>query len=391
MLVVDDGYVGSALAALVRISSINPAFASAGEKSDESRIARHVGSLLEELGAEVTYHEPLPGRVSVTGRIAGAGGGRSLLLYAHMDTVGVEGMAGDPFDGSIRDGKLYGRGAYDMKCGLTASLGAVKALRDAGSRLAGDLIVCGVADEETESIGMRDVLTRLRTDGAIVTEPTELQLCVAHKGFCWIEVETIGRAAHGSRFDEGIDANMHMGRFLGALDGLERQLRRSPPHPLVGPPSLHAAVLQGGSGASTYAARCRLEIERRTIPAETPEQVMAQIGELLAGLAREDPSFIARHRLLLARDAFEVSRDAPVSRAVLAAATEELGHPPAIMGVAYWMDAALLAAAGIETVVIGPSGAGAHAAEEWVDLQSVVALARILAGSARHYCGPAST
>ncbi|MGI8497893.1 MAG: M20/M25/M40 family metallo-hydrolase [Gemmatimonadaceae bacterium] len=387
MLPVDEHYITGTLAGLVRINSINPAFARAGEPSDESRIARHVGSLLQELGCEVTYHEPLPGRVSVTGRLVGTGGGRSLLIYAHMDTVGVEGMTSDPFEVSIRDGKLYGRGAYDMKCGLAAALGAVKALRDGGVRLAGDVVVCGVADEETESIGMQDVLTRVRTDGAIVTEPTELQLCIAHKGFCWIEVETLGRAAHGSRYEDGVDANMHMGRFLAALGGLEQRLRQSPPHRLVGPPSLHAAVVHGGTGTSTYAARCRLEIERRTIPGESPEHAMAQIGELLASLARQDPAFNGRHRLLLSREAFEVARDAPVSKAVLAAATEELGHAPAIVGVAYWMDAALLAAAGIETVVIGATGTGAHAAEEWVDLASTVSVARILASSAMRYCG----
>ena len=379
---IDSAYATGVLAELVRINSINPAFSDG--TTDEREIAEHVAAALAGLGCEVTRHEPFPGRVSVTGRLAGSGGGRSLMLYAHMDTVAVDGMR-DPFSGEIRDGRLYGRGAYDMKCGLAACLAAVKAL-GAGPPLAGDVVVCAVADEETESLGMRDVLERVRTDAAIVTEPTELQLCVAHKGFCWIEVETLGRAAHGSRFDQGIDANMRMGRFLGRLEGLEQRLRGSAPHSLVGPPSLHAAVLHGGTGASTYAAHCRLEIERRTIPGETSEGVMVEVGELLARLSAEDPSFQGGHRLLLARDAFEIPVGAAVSQAVLAAATETLGRAPAVIGVSYWMDAALLGAAGIETVTIGPTGAGAHADEEWVELDSVMQCADILVGSARRYC-----
>ena len=378
----DAAYVATTLADLVRINSINPAFS--GGTTDEREIAAYVAAALGTLGCEVTRHEPAPGRVSVTGRLPGARGGRSLMLYAHMDTVGVEGMA-DPFGGTMRAGRLHGRGAYDMKSGLAACLGAVKALRDAGAPIAGDLVVCAVADEETESLGMRDVLARVRTDAAIVTEPSELELCVAHKGFCWVEVVTEGRAAHGSRFALGVDANMRMGRFLSALDGLERRLRASPPHPLLGPPSLHAAVLQGGTGTSTYAARCRLEIERRTIPGETPEQVMREIGELIAPLRTADPELVISHRLLLAREPFEVAPDAAIVRAVRSAAAERLGSPPATTGVSFWMDAALIASAGIETVVIGAAGAGAHAAEEWVDMQSVVELAGILASAALRY------
>jgi acetylornithine deacetylase len=377
----DAAYVTTILADLVRINSINPAFS--GGSTDEREIAGYVEAALGALGCEVTRHEPAPGRVSVTGRLPGTGGS-SLMLYAHMDTVGIEGMA-EPFSGAVRDGRLHGRGAYDMKCGLAACLGAVKALRDAGAPIAGDLVVCAVADEETESLGMRDVLGRVRTDAAIVTEPTELDLCIAHKGFCWIEVVTEGRAAHGSRFALGVDANMRMGRFLAVLDGLEQRLRASTPHPLLGPPSLHAAVLEGGTGTSTYAARCRLEIERRTLPGETAEQVMEEIGELLAGLRRTDPELVISHRLMLARDPFEVAPGAAIVAAVRSAAEERLGRPPAENGVSFWMDAALLASAGVETVVIGPAGAGAHAAEEWADMQSVVELAGILAAAAVRY------
>jgi len=377
--------VTAILAELVEIDSINPAFT--GGVTSEREIAHHVADLLSHLGLEVALREPEPGRASVVGRLrgTGGGGGRSLILYAHLDTVGVDGMAA-PFEAAVREGRLYGRGSYDMKGGLAACCEAARLLA-AGPRPAGDVLVVGVADEEVASLGMQDVLRDVRADAAIVTEPTELDICLAHKGFCWLDVTTVGRAAHGSRFDLGIDANMRMGRVLARLEILERALRGRPPHPLVGPPSLHAAVLHGGTGPSTYAAECRLEIERRAVPGETEPQVLEEIEAILRALRAEDPGFAASVRSRLWRDPFEVSPDAAVVRTVRAAAREVLGREPALVGQTPWMDAAFLAAAGIETVVIGPAGAGAHAAEEWVELDSVAQLAEILAAAARAYCG----
>ena len=273
-----------------------------------------------------------------------------------------------------------------MKGGVTACLAAVKALRDAGATLGGDVLIACVADEEVASIGMADVLRHVRADAAIVTEATELRVSLAHRGFSWVEVETLGVAAHGSRYDLGIDANMRMGRFLARLDTLEQELRARPRHPLVGPPSLHAAVLRGGTGVSTYADHCRLEIERRTVPGETEEQVLAEIRALTDALAAEDATFRATVRAMLTRGSFEVDRNAAIVGAVLGAATSVLGATPGVIGEPYWMDAALLADAGIDTVVIGPVGAGAHALEEWVSLDSVAKLTEILATAAREFC-----
>lgn len=389
---IDPDYTLSTLTDLVRINSVNPAFGDGS--TNEREIASYVGRALDALGMEVVSHEPEPGRVSVVGRLRGAGerqgGGRtrSVMLYAHMDTVGVEGMV-DPFGAAVRAGRLYGRGSYDMKGALAACMGAVECLARAAQPLGGDVMLVAVADEEAASLGMVDVLEHHTADAAIVTEPTALDVCLAHKGFSWIEVETLGRAAHGSRFEDGIDANMRMGRLLARLDVLERELRASTPHPLVGPPSLHAGVLEGGTGASIYAARCRAEIERRTIPGESEAYVIGQIQRLIDELAASDATFAARLRPLLTRESFEVAPDAAIARVVHRAATEVRRAPPAYVGMAYWMDAALLATAGIETVVIGPAGGGAHAAEEWVDLHSVTTLGEILARAAVDYCGAA--
>ncbi|MGE0353361.1 MAG: ArgE/DapE family deacylase [Gemmatimonadales bacterium] len=369
---------------LVRIDSINPTLVPGA--AGESAIAAYVSDWLRTAGLDVTLHEPAPGRPSVVGRLRGTGGGRTLMLNAHMDTVGVAGIP-EPFSGRVRDGKLYGRGAYDMKGSLAACLVAAKRLK-ADPPLRGDLLVAGVADEEDASLGTRDLVTRYRIDAAIVTEPTQLDVCLAHKGFCWIEVTTHGRAAHGSRYQDGVDANLRMGRVLSRLERLERELReRRRPHPLVGPPSLHAALVQGGTGASTYAAECRLVIERRTIPGETADQVLAEVQTMVNQLRLDDSGFQASVRLLLDRDPFEVPPDAEVVRLVRQAATRVRGRSAALIGDTPWMDSALLAAAGAETVVVGPSGAGAHSAEEWVDLQSVADLAEILVQTAREYLG----
>lgn len=373
------------LAELVRIDSVNPAFS--GGTTDEREVAAYVRRRMEALGMEVHEHEPAPGRVSVVGRLRGTGGGRSLMLYAHHDTVGVGGMA-DPWSARVEGGRMHGRGAYDMKCGLAASLAAVAALRDLDPPLAGDVLVVSVADEEEASLGMEDVLRHHAADAAVVTEPTELGLIVAHKGFCWLEVRTHGHAAHGSAFTEGVDANLRMGRVLERLERLGTQLVSSDPHPVVGPPSLHAATLRGGSGLSTYAAECVLQVERRTVPGETPERVLAEVNALLRQLVREDPLFQADARVLLSRDAWEAHPHSAIADAVSAAAEGVLGAAPARRGAPFWMDAALLGAAGIDTVVFGPSGAGAHAAEEWVDLDSVHRTAEVLARTAVAFCGP---
>jgi acetylornithine deacetylase len=391
MIQVDRDYVIRTLADLVRINSINPTITPGG--AGEHEIACYAAESMRRCGLAAELHSHGPGRTTVVGTLGGSGGGRSLLLNAHLDTVGVEGMP-DPFSAEIRDGCLYGRGAYDMKNGMAAGMAAAKALADAGVTLGGDLLVAGVADEEYGSAGTAALVElhrggRLRADGAIVTEPTALDVCLAHKGYLWIEVETVGKAAHGSKFELGVDANMRMGRFLARLEGLERDLRARPPHPLLGPPSLHAAMIAGGTGLSTYAASCRLQVERRTVPGETEGQATREIQSILDRLAVEDAGFRASARCYFAREPFEVSREAPIVRAVAQAAGEVLGCEPAYIGDTPWMDAALLAAAGIETVVIGAAGAGAHAAEEFADIESVVQLARILAESALHYCGRA--
>lgn len=369
---------------LVRIDSVNPELVDGA--AGEAEIAAYVAGELRDAGLEVETREATPGRVSVVGRLRGDGGaGPSFMLNAHTDTVGVEGME-DPFSAGLRDGRVYGRGAYDMKGGLAACIAAAKALSEAGAPFPGELLVAAVADEEHSSVGTADVLTGYSSDAAVVTEPTELELCTAHKGFAWLAVETRGRAAHGSQFEVGRDANMRMGRVLSRLEELEREVRSRDPHPLLGPPSLHAPLLRGGTGISTYADRCTLRIERRTVPGETGEQVEHEVEQILEDL-REAPDFEASLETVLVRNPFEVDADSGVVRTLEAASERVLGSPPEHVGENPWMDSALLADAGIETAVMGPRGEGAHAVEEWVEVESVVDLARILSAAANDYLG----
>jgi acetylornithine deacetylase len=305
------------------------------------------------------------------------------MLNAHLDTVGVAGMA-RPFAPEVRHGRLYGRGAYDMKGSLAAIMLAAARIRERGLR--GDVIVTAVSDEEHASLGTQSVLRRVRADACIVTEPTGLRVCVAHKGFAWADIETLGRAAHGSRPDLGVDAIARMGPVLIALGELEAQLAARP-HPLLGAGSVHAALIEGGQERSSYPARCRLAVERRTLPGEDADRVRAELEAVLAAARTGEPALEATLALGLVRPPFAVDPQEPVVQVLLAQAEAGLGARPEVVGEAPWMDSALTAAAGIPTVVFGPGGAGAHAVEEWVDLESVERCAEVLEATAVAFCG----
>ena len=358
------------LSALVRIDSINPDLVEGA--AGEEEIARFVARWLEDAGLEVEVEEVVPGRFNAVGIARGTGGGGTLLLNAHTDTVGIAGME-RPFDPDVQDGRLHGRGSYDMKGGLAAIMLAGAEAARAGLR--GDVIVTAVCDEEVASIGTARVAERHRADAAIVSEPTEMRLALAHKGFVGFEVEVPGRAAHGSRPDLGIDAIARMGHVLVGIEELDSRLRAAPTHALLGSGSLHASVIEGGQEFSSYPERCLLKGERRTIPGETAEVVEGELRELLGDLDGEV-------RVVVAREPFETPAEAPISKLV----ADHAGGPE-VVGVPFWADSALLSAAGIPTVVFGPAGEGAHAVEEWVDLASVERCAEIYTEVARELCG----
>lgn len=341
-------------AALVRIDSSNPDLVADG--AGEAEVAAFVAEWLRGAGLEVTVEDAAPGRPNVVGVARGTGGGRSLLLNAHTDTVGITGMAA-PFDPVVNEGRLHGRGSGDMKGPLAAiMLVGAAAVRE---ELRGDVIVAAVADEEVGSLGTEALVRAWRADAAIVAEPTEEVVAVAHKGFVAFEIETEGVAAHGSRPDLGVDAIAAMGSVLTGISELDARLRAGERHPLLGTGSLHTGLIEGGQEYSSYPARCLLQGERRTIPGETVDQVRAEIE----ALARPAGAVV---RLPFEREPFEADLASPIVRALLAhLERDEVG------GVAFWADSALLEAAGIPTVVFGPVVGGIHGADEWVDLASL--------------------
>src|SRR5438093_1735124 len=259
----DVGEIVELVCELVAIDSVNPSLVPGGV--GEGEVAALIANWSGAAGLEVEVIEETPGRPSVLARARGAGGGRSLMLCGHIDTVGVDGMR-DPHRPLVDGDRLYGRGTYDMKAGVAAAL--IAAWDAVRLGLAGDVVVAAVADEEHASLGIQEVLRAFRPDAAIVTEPTELAVVVAHRGFVWSEVEVTGRASHGSRPRLGIDAIAKIGRVLTELEALDTALAART-HRLLGHGSVHASMIRGGTELSTYPAHCVLGLERRTLPGET--------------------------------------------------------------------------------------------------------------------------
>ncbi len=358
---------------LVAIDSVNPTLVPGG--AGEGKIGRFVAGWLERNGIETEYEELAPSRANVVGCVRGSGGGRSLMLNAHMDTVGLGGP-----DGALRprieENRMYGRGSYDMKGSLAAIMLVASAATEL--ELSGDVVITAVADEEALSIGSERIAESIRADAAIVTEPTGLDIAVAHRGFVWLEVETRGRAEHGSRYDLGIDAIAGMGAPLVALAELDRRFHeQGEGHPLLGRASVHASLIEGGTELSTYPDRCLANVERRTLPGETVELVENELREAAPG---------ATIRATFSRDPLETPPDSPIVEVLARNATATLGAPPELIGVPFWTDAALFAAAGIPTVCFGPGGEGAHADTEWVDLEHVERLVETLLATVGEFC-----
>ncbi|MEX1181904.1 MAG: ArgE/DapE family deacylase [Gemmatimonadota bacterium] len=367
------------LSTLVAVPSVNPLLAPGASGAGEAAIAQTIRDWLGSRGIRAALEEVEPGRSNVVARV-GSGAAPVLVLCAHIDTVPGSNMD-QPFDPRVEAGRLYGRGSYDMKGGVAA---VMCALADLSEQPPGGTVVGAfVVDEEYASAGAFDFVKRHAADACILTEPSEEHLVLAHKGFIWLEIETTGFAAHGSRWDLGRSAIADMARIATALDNYDRTTLRARQHRLTGPASLHCGTIAGGDGWSTYAAHCTLQVERRTIPGESADEVVEEVRRIVAGAGAE-----ARIEVVLVRDPLECEPSSPIAMAVRDAARSVLGRQPEDRGVAYWMDAAVFANAGIPTVNYGPAGAGAHAVEEWVDLASVERTAAVLAGAARAFCGP---
>jgi acetylornithine deacetylase len=368
------------LAGMVRIDSTNPGLAGG---PGEAAFAAHLAGLMADLGLEVDLWDALPGRPNVVGRLPGGGGGRSLMLLGHLDVVGPWGP--EAFTPVVREGRMHGRGAADMKCGFAAALLAVEALIAGGGRLAGDLLVCGVIDEEWESAGAAALPARWRPDAAVLVECTDLEVVAEHGGFAWYEVESRGVEAAGVDPERGVDGIALLAPVLAGISALDAELARRP-HARYGRGSIHASTIAGGDQLPVYPARCTLGVERCLIAGESVAQAQSEMEGLLAAAHEADSRFRGALRTVVAREPLEQREDEPVIAAVAAAAAAVLGRPPVLRGDLGWGDSGLLVEAGIPCATFGPVGHGEHTADEWVDLASVATTARVLERTARAFC-----
>jgi len=342
---------------------------------------------LRSWGFKVEIQESAPGRLNVIAR-TGPADSPALMFAGHLDTVGVEGMSHSPYSGEIEGDRLYGRGSADMKAGIAAMCcAAFSASEHAGAGANRQIIIAAVADEEYESLGMSALLdSGVKADCAILTEPTRLAICPAHRGFVWIEVEFTGRAAHGSRYDIGVDAIRHAGLLLAELDTLDATTLHDRSHPLLGRGSLHASTIAGGSGMSTYPESCDLAIERRTLPGETPETALQEIRNALDVIRGEVREVSASVTLTAAQSPSDVGVGSAVVKG-LASALRAEGLAAPVEGLSAWTDAALLNEAGVPAVCFGPGDiALAHSAEEWVALDEIEKATNVLAAFATEWC-----
>ena len=371
---------------LIRINSTNPSLSPEGK--GEHEIAHYLREYLARLGLETHIQNVGKNRANIIGVYKGSGGGKSVLLCGHIDTVSINRMEIDPFEPEFVDGKVYGRGALDMKSGVAALILAVQSIVEAGKKLKGDVYLVLVADEEYASIGMESVLEKYSADGAILCEPTNQEIVIAHKGFSWIKVEIFGCSAHGSRPDKGIDAIVKSGKVLKEIENLGNNVLIQKKHPLLGFPSIHASSINGGIELSTYPDYCKIELERRNLPGEEPADVANEIDRILSDIKSKDAQFKADYEIFFSRPAFEISKEEPIVQSIVRAHSAAGMGMPKFKGLGGWMESALLFEAGIPPVIFGPSGSGAHAAVEYVNFDSVVSTTEVLIKTLIDFCDP---
>ena len=369
----------------IRIESVNPNLVTGG--AGELEIASYIEERLKEIGLEVQTQEVEENRTNVIGLLKGTGEGKSIMLNGHIDTVSIDGMNIEPLNPKVEHGKVYGRGALDMKSSLAAMIMAAKSVVESGMKLKGDVLLTFVVDEEYRSSGTEKLIEAYFADAAVVCEPTNLGVGIAHKGFVWARIEILGKRAHGSLPDEGVDAITKAGKVLVEIEKLDTEHLRYKHHPLLGPPSVHASIIRGGIELSTYPDWCEVQLERRILPEEDYSTFEHEIGDIIERIESEDGDFKARSNVFFWRPALEVSPDQVIVQSLYKAATRVLRKEPVLCGVNWWLDSALFAEAGIPVAIFGPSGKGLHASVEYVDFDSVIATTNVFIHTIVDLCG----
>ena len=366
---------------LVRTPSVNPTDTGNAAIGGEERMARQLAEELAAKGFAVELDEAGPGRPNLVATLGEPGAGRTLAFEGHLDTVSIDGMTVAPFAGEVRTGRLYGRGACDMKGAMAAALHALNAERLGRWREAGlRLLFIGAIDEEKGCGGARMLARqkRFRADELIVLEPTELGIVHAHKGALWYEIEVFGRTAHGASPGEGFSAIRSMVPVMEVVEAEARAAAAAVGASATGEPTVNIGVIEGGSGVNTVPGSCRIQVDRRTVPGENHERILEAIRRGLRQCQAEGTVLRWELRPRLGSPAYDSGADTGLARR-LAAAAERCGVVPRLGGTGWYSDAGPLSRLSGATVVFGPGSiVQAHTADEYIELESLQQGADIL-------------
>jgi acetylornithine deacetylase len=364
---------------LVRLPSVNPMGRAVPEAvALEYRVTAYLEEFFRGLGVRCERQPVAPGRENILAFYEAPGAPRTLMLEAHQDTVPTDHMSIDPFGARVERGKLYGRGACDIKGGLAAMLTAfARVVREKPAGAPNVIMACSV-DEEFTFLGVQRMAQAGRkVDGAVVAEPTKLDVVTAHKGAVRWHLHTTGRSCHSSSPEQGVNAIYRMGKILSAIEHYADELRQSRSDPVLGPPTMSVGLIAGGTSVNTVPDRCRIEIDRRLLPGEDPLKTPEDLRAYLAQQPGIDFPFQSDAPWLVKTALGPAGSEALAARLGRAIDAVRGGHR--VLGVPYGTDASTLADAGIPAVVFGPGDiAQAHTHDEWVDLAEVEGAVDIL-------------
>jgi succinyl-diaminopimelate desuccinylase len=363
--------------ALIRCRSWNP-------PGDEAAVAALVGEKLDSFGMEVETAPLSPSRHNVYGRLPGRGNGPgNLLLAAHLDTVppGHGAWHHDPLSAALEGGRIYGRGASDMKGGLAAIVLAAGALAQSGFEPSSDLILAGTVGEEVDCRGAEALIEDGLLEDAsalAIPEPSGLDLYTAHKGALWVRIETVGRAAHGAHPDLGVNAILQMKRVI---DRILDAIWDASPAPLLGRPTLNVATIHGGAKTNVVPDQCELTIDFRTLPGQSHAELVGRVRAILDELGAEDETYEAHLEVINDRPAVSTPPEEPFVEAAREVGRALWGRSMTPTGASYFTDASVLApASGLPVVILGPGEPDqAHQTDEWVAVEALVETARFYA------------
>ncbi|MTI68362.1 MAG: M20 family metallopeptidase [Firmicutes bacterium] len=368
-----------------------------GIKEQETLVAKYINELFNKENITSEVIPVINGRSNVIAKIKGTGKGKTLLLTGHMDTVPPYTMPGDPFKVSIKNGKLLGRGVVDMKGPLACMIMAMIAIKRSGIKLKGDVIFAGVIDEEEKSEGTIALLENgIKADGAIVGEPTEMNICIAHRGLEWLNLNFKGKAVHGGKQDEGINAILKASNFIQRVEKELIPKLQERKHPVAGNSTMNYGLIKGGTQPSTVAGDCILKIDRRWIPGEKYKKVIEEYENIIDDLKNEDDTFNCSLKVMdeslmkegYVHEAMEIDKNHPLIEIISTATESIINKKPEKTYFPAWSDGGLLSTYGnIPTIIFAPGDLEtAHSDNECIKIKELYPSTLIYALATIKFC-----